>query len=316
MMHGLLVVNKERGMTSHQVIAKLRQITKQSRIGHTGTLDPEATGVLVVGLGEATRAFQFLDESDKLYQAEAILGQVTDTQDATGKVVAEKLDFELGAAQIATAVRQLTGESLQVPPMYSAVKIKGQKLYELARQGVEVERQSRRIAVEDWQLFLTQSSYHYRDRFLNEITCSKGTYIRTLINDLGLILGCGAHMGRLIRLRSGKFTLATALTLAEIEERIRNARLDEALIPLGTALNHLPQLRPDDVDLVKVSNGGKLSYQKYPLPVEPHRYVRITDAAGRVAAIASLQQQAGHCFWQPEKVFRGRQEAEAGRLKD
>jgi tRNA pseudouridine55 synthase len=303
MIHGLLIVNKESGMTSHQVIAKLRRITKQSRIGHTGTLDPEATGVLVVGLGEATRSFQFLDETDKLYRAEAILGQVTDTQDATGKVVAEKLHFELDQAQINAAVRQLTGESAQVPPMYSAVKIKGQKLYELARRGVEVERQSRQIAVTDWQLFHPQSRYHYRDRFFNEITCSKGTYIRTLINDLGSILGCGAHMGQLTRLRSGKFTLAAALTLAEIEKLVRGDRLNEALIPPGAALSHLPELQPDAVDLVKVDHGGKLSYQKYPLPVEPNSYVRISDSNGRVAAIASLQEQAGHRFWQPEKVF-------------
>jgi tRNA pseudouridine55 synthase len=303
MIHGLLIVNKERGMTSHQVIAKLRQITQQSRIGHTGTLDPEATGVLVVGLGEATRSFQFLDETDKLYRAEAILGQVTDTQDASGKVLAEELDFDLDQAQIGAAVRQLTGASAQVPPMYSAVKIKGRKLYELARQGVEVERQSRQIAVTDWQLFHSQSRYHYRDRFYNEITCSKGTYVRTLIHDLGLLLGCGAHMGQLTRLRSGKFTLATALTLAEVEAVVRGDCWDEVLIPLGTALNHLTELRPDAADLVKVNNGGKLSYQKYPLPVEPHCFVRIVDFTGRVAAIASLQEQAEHRFWQPEKVF-------------
>jgi tRNA pseudouridine55 synthase len=303
MINGLLIINKEQGMTSHQVIAKLRRITAQSRIGHTGTLDPEATGVLVVGLGEATRTFQYLDETDKLYRAEVILGQATDTQDATGRVIMEKRDFRLDPAQIRAAVRRLSGTSDQVPPMYSAVKVKGQKLYDLARQGREVTRQSRRITVTDWQVFLTQASYGFRDCFHNEITCSKGTYIRTLIHDLGILLGCGAHMGQLIRIRSGPFTLTQALTLAEIELQVRENRLSEAVISIGTALSHLPQLQADAADLVKVANGGKLSYQKYALPVEPESYVRIVDPTGRVAAVASLKAREDHCFWQPEKVF-------------
>jgi tRNA pseudouridine55 synthase len=303
MTDGLVVVNKERGMTSHQVIAKLRRITDEKRIGHTGTLDPEATGVLVVGLGEATRTFQFLEETDKLYRAEVILGEATDTQDATGQVVTVDRDFQLDAAEITTAVRRLIGTSDQVPPMYSAVKVKGKKLYELARQGLEVVRDSRRIVVTDWRTFLPQARFGFRDRFLSEISCSKGTYIRTLINDLGELLGCGAHMGQLTRLRSGKFALADALTLVEIEFLTRAGRLWEALIPIGTALNHLPRLQPDSADLVKVANGGKLSYQKYPLPVEADHYIRITDSKGRVAAIASLQEQEERRFWQPEKVF-------------
>ncbi|MGD8400261.1 MAG: tRNA pseudouridine(55) synthase TruB [Bacillota bacterium] len=303
MLHGFLIVNKGRGPTSHRVVAKLRQLTKQSRIGHTGTLDPEATGVLVVGLGEATRAMQFLDETGKQYRAEVILGQATDTQDATGRVVAENRDFELDAAQIAAAVHSLTGETLQVPPMYAAVKIKGQKLYELARQGLTVERQGRRITVTDWQVIHSQARYHFGDSFWNEITCSKGTYIRTLIHDLGLLLGCGAHMGQLIRLRSGKFTYAEALTLAEIEERGARARLAEMVIPLSRALDHLPELQPDAADLVKVGNGGKLSYSKYPVPLEPGSCIRVADASGRVVAIAGLREREGHFFWQPEKVF-------------
>jgi tRNA pseudouridine55 synthase len=303
MIHGLLIINKGRGLTSHRVVAKLRRITKQSRIGHTGTLDPEATGVLVVGLGEATRALPFLDETDKHYRAEVVLGQATDTQDATGRVVAETRDFELDAAQIGAAVSSLTGEIVQVPPMYSAVKVKGQKLYELARQGLTIERQSRRIVVTDWQVVHSQRRYHFGDRFFNEITCSKGTYIRTLLHDLGSLLGCGAHMGQLIRLRSGKYTLAEAITLAEVAEYAAAARLDQIVIPLSRALDHLPELQPDDADLGKVANGGKLSYSKYPLPLEPGSYVRVADSNGRVVAIGALREREGHLFWQPEKVF-------------
>jgi tRNA pseudouridine55 synthase len=300
---GLLIVNKEPGMTSHQVIAVLRRILRQSQIGHTGTLDPAATGVLVVGLGAATRIFQFLDETCKLYQAEVILGQATDTQDATGRVVMENSDFTVTQAEIARVVRSLTGVITQTPPMYSAVKIKGRKLYDLARQGVEVARPSRQITVFEWKTFHSQSNYGFRDRFSVEISCSKGTYIRTLLHDLGAFLGCGAHMGRLNRLRSGRFGLETALTLAQIEEFVHRGQLDAWLISLNSALRHLPWLQIDESDLAKVANGGKLSYRKYPAPLQPYEYIRLCDPTGRLASVAVLQEEAGRQFWRPVKVF-------------
>ena len=152
MWHGILTINKERGLTSHQVIAKLRRILSQTEIGHTGTLDPEAEGVLVVGLGQATRSFSFLDESIKVYRAEIILGQQTDTQDASGKIIAEHPETDLRIEVIQKTIAEFIGNIRQKPPMYSAVKLHGKKLYELARQGVTVERNERPITVYSWTI--------------------------------------------------------------------------------------------------------------------------------------------------------------------
>lgn len=304
MIHGLLIVHKERGMTSHQVVARLRGILGQSGIGHTGTLDPEATGVLVIGLGEATKAFQFLDETDKQYRAQIILGQATDTQDATGEVTGEAPAMQVDSAEIDRAIRTLVGEVEQVPPMYSAVKVQGQKLYDLARQGLEVERKSRRITVWDWEVQHFCDQYEFRGSFQSTITCSKGTYIRTLIHDLGQQLGCYAHMGSLVRIRSGNFELKEALTLAQIETEFRNGALSGKLIPMHRALAHLPSVFPDDSDRQKLVNGGKLSNLKYPMAVKIGSLAKAMDATLRVIAVLELKTADSHCYWQPVKVFR------------
>lgn len=306
MWHGLLIVHKERGVTSHRVVAELRRILKQTEIGHTGTLDPEATGVLVVGLGDGTRSFQFLDESDKIYQAEIIFGQATDTQDASGTVVNEARDFKLDLAAIRQAIRELTGIVAQVPPMYSAVKFHGKKLYELARAGLEIERSARNINVWEWTIEEPKETYCFLDKMSSRITCSKGTYIRTLIHDLGQKLQCGAHMGNLIRLRSGPFGIDEALTLAEIEEQVNRGLLLQRIIPLSRVLGHLPTLMVDGEDLPKVNNGGKLSYAKYPLESKPGDLAKVMDPAGRVIAVTRLEDTGEYHYWQPVKVFRCR----------
>jgi tRNA pseudouridine55 synthase len=303
MIHGILVVNKERGFTSHQVVAGLRRILRQSAMGHTGTLDPEATGVLVVGLGEATRSFQFLDERVKLYRAEVILGRATDTQDASGKTLAEETGMRISRVDIDSATRKLTGAIEQLPPMYSAVKVNGKKLYDLARQGIEVERRSRMITVFKWENTFSGEYFNYLDSFWAEITCSKGTYIRTLIHDLGKMLSCGAHMGSLVRLQSGNFGLEESLTLSEIEHYHCEGRLTEHLIGLDEALAHLERLAPEEIDLDKLRHGGKLSYGKYPLPIPPGSFVRATDRKSRLIAILCLKTTEDRLYWQPVKVF-------------
>lgn len=303
-MHGLLVIHKERGMTSHQVVASLRRILGQSGIGHTGTLDPEATGVLVAGLGEATRVFQFLDEADKQYRAQIILGQATDTQDATGRVLAEHPDMLVCSCEIDRVIQTMMGEIEQLPPMYSAVKVQGQKLYDLARQGLEVERQSRRIVVWEWKTEHWVSQYGFRGDFLNTITCSKGTYIRTLIHDLGQRLGCYAHMGSLARIRSGTFELKDALTIAEVEAEFQSGTLDTKLLPMHRALAHLPSIFPDEVDQQKLKNGGKLSGAKYEQGVAAGSLAKAVDAQMRVLAVLELKAVEDRYFWQPLKVFR------------
>ena len=305
MWHGIIVINKERGLTSHQVIAKLRRILNQKEIGHTGTLDPDAEGVLVVGLGQATRSFSFLDESTKVYRAEIILGQQTDTQDSSGKVIATHPGTELTTAVIQKTITNFIGDIWQKPPMYSAVKLHGQKLYDLARQGITVERNDRPITVYSWTIESPKDKYGFREGFISEITCSKGTYIRTLINDLGNELGCGAHMGDLIRIQSGDFQLDAAVTLERVSKCVSNGCFEDLLIPISEVLSHLPSIYPEDSDLQKVKNGGKLSFNKYhEVAIVGSLAKAVEESANTTVAILSLNDNGSYLFWQPIKVFR------------
>lgn len=219
MYNGVIVVNKEAGFTSHDVVAKLRGILRQKKIGHTGTLDPDATGVLPVCLGHATKLCDMLTDKDKTYEAVMLLGKVTDTQDISGKVLAEcdvtalREAGKLTDEDILKAVTGFVGEYSQIPPMYSALKVNGKKLYELAREGIEIERKPREVfihAIEDINIDFP--------RVTMTVSCSKGTYIRTLCHDIGDKLGCGACMESLKRTRVSTFSLDDALTLDEISE--------------------------------------------------------------------------------------------------
>jgi tRNA pseudouridine55 synthase len=303
MWHGILIIDKERGLTSHQLVARLRRILKQSEVGHTGTLDPEATGVLVVGLGQATRSFMFLNETIKIYRAEIIIGQATDTQDATGRVLAEKPESVIGLDQLQVAITPLTGEIDQIPPMFSAVKIDGHKLYDLARRGEVVDRKARKIKVWNWSILDPQASYGYRQSVLVEITCSKGTYVRTLIHDLGEQLGCGAHMGKLVRLKSGDFSLDDSVTADQVQEYFVQGRMGEIIVSLNTALSHLHPIWLQEDDLEKVAHGGKLSFSKYPYEAPPDTPARVLDRFSKVIAVVQLSGAGLNRFWQPVKVF-------------
>ncbi len=303
MWHGILNINKERGMTSHQVVASLRQILRQKAIGHTGTLDPEATGVLVVGLGQATRSFPFLDETMKRYQAEIVLGQATDTQDATGIILSENREVAIRHDSLLQTIERLTGNIEQIPPMYSAVKVQGRKLYDLARRGEVIEREARLIKVYQWEFLNPKDTYKFCDKLPVRITCSKGTYIRTLIHDLGELLGCGAHMGSLVRLQSGAFRIEDSITLATVKELLSQDRLGERLVTINHALNHFESLSLDDEDIAKVRNGGKISSFRYPAK-SGTTVVRVIDRNSTLIAIAELQNKETHNYWQPIKVFR------------
>jgi tRNA pseudouridine55 synthase len=305
MWHGILIINKERGMTSHQVVAQIRRIFQQGEAGHTGTLDPEATGVLVVGLGQATRSFSFLDEGCKVYRAEIILGQSTDTQDATGRIIQEKPGIQVMLDGLQKAMEGLTGTSNQIPPMFSAVKVHGQKLYDLARKGITVDRAPRVIDVRKWEILNLRGTYGFKESVHVEITCSKGTYIRTLIDDLGITLGTGAHMGSLVRLRSGKFILDHALTLSEVEKNMRTGTLGSKLVTLRDALDHLPSLQPSPEDVLKALHGGKISFQKYPYEAPPGSFAKLLDHSLEVVAVVrlSLDDTGTYLYWQPVKVF-------------
>jgi tRNA pseudouridine55 synthase len=220
--NGVINVYKTKGFTSHDVVAKLRGILGQKKIGHTGTLDPEATGVLPVCLGSATKLCDMLTEKKKEYVAKVRLGVVTDTQDMTGTVVKEH-PVDISEEALLEALAGFVGSYDQIPPMYSAIKINGKKLYELARAGKEVERKPRRVEIE--AITLEEIALPC---LTIRVNCSKGTYIRTLCHDLGQRLGCGAAMEELERTRSGQFGLDTALTLEEIEARVKAAGEEEA----------------------------------------------------------------------------------------
>lgn len=217
---GIIIIDKPTGWTSMDVCAKLRGILREKRIGHAGTLDPMATGVLPVFVGRATKAVQFAENGRKEYHAVLKLGTVTDTQDTTGTVL-ETHPVTVGADEVRAALEHFTGELLQLPPMYSALKVNGQKLYDLARQGKTVERKPRAITVYELEL-LEQSA---PDEFALRVVCSKGTYIRTLCHDLGEYLGCGGCMAALRRTRSGSFSVENARRIGELTRADRDTLL-------------------------------------------------------------------------------------------
>ena len=225
MINGVINIYKERGFTSHDVVAKLRGILKQKKIGHTGTLDPDAEGVLPVCLGKGTRLCDMLTDHSKVYEAVLLLGQSTDTQDVSGNVLQEA-PVDVSEEKVREAIMSFVGPYDQIPPMYSALKVNGKKLYELARAGKEVERQARHVdlpSIEILEIRLPVVKFR--------VECSKGTYIRSLCADIGGKLGCGGTMQSLVRTRVGEFRLADALTLAQLQELRDTDRLEEALLP-------------------------------------------------------------------------------------
>ncbi|MCC6544289.1 MAG: tRNA pseudouridine(55) synthase TruB [Nitrospirae bacterium] len=231
----MLIINKQKGWTSHDVVAKLRSILSIQKIGHTGTLDPDATGVLTVCIGRATRLAQYTNEFDKEYKVVMRLGISTDTQDAAGRVIKETAEFNISLEQIEEAFRKFTGKISQVPPMYSAVKVKGVPLYRHARKGKEITREPREINITEIKLL------DYSGEFAGfEVTCSKGTYIRTLCADIGDFLGVGAHMFSLERTRSGDFSIKDSITIDDAEGLNRADRLETKLRRLEQITGWMP----------------------------------------------------------------------------
>ncbi len=256
-MDGIINVYKEAGFTSHDVVAKLRGILHQKKIGHTGTLDPMATGVLPVCCGKATKVCELLADRDKTYQAVCRLGIVTDTQDTTGRVLEEASIGDLTREDIAEAVESFRGESMQIPPMYSALKVGGRKLYELAREGVEVERKPRPIFISDIKILQMDIEEQI---FSMEVTCSKGTYIRTLCHDIGQKLGIGAAMENLVRTRVGNFQIADAMTLDVIEQLSSESEEEfrKKIYAVDSLFVGYPKFQIVEEYAVKLANGNIL----------------------------------------------------------
>lgn len=253
-MQGILVVNKSKGMTSHDVVARVRRIFKMRQVGHTGTLDPDAEGVLPVLIGRATKLSDILTSEEKSYIARVRLGLITDTYDITGTVTEENT-VNVTEEDIKKAAEGFLGKQMQIPPMYSAIKIDGKKLYQLARAGIEVERPAREIEISKISCFDFDLK---NNTFLMQIDCSKGTYIRSLCHDLGKNLGCGAVMAELLRTKSGAFTIDMAHTLEEISEGAEKGEAERLLISIDSALGTYPKVTVSDENAIKIRNGLRL----------------------------------------------------------
>ncbi len=251
-MNGILNVYKEKGYTSHDVVAKLRGICHQKKIGHTGTLDPDAEGVLPVCLGTAAKVCSLITDKDKEYEAVLLLGIQTDTQDISGKVQKEAA-ADCTQQQVQEAVRSFEGVYEQVPPMYSALKVNGRKLCDLARAGIEVERRPRQV-----QIYKITIEWIELPRVKMTVHCSKGTYIRTLCHDIGQKLGCGGCMEELLRTRSGIFTVDAAVKLSKIEELADSGRLQEILLPVDRLFFEYPKAAVKAEFQKMLANGNRL----------------------------------------------------------
>lgn len=249
-MNGIILIDKPQDWTSHDVVAKLRGILHERRIGHSGTLDPLATGLLVVFVGRATRAVEFAEADSKEYIAGLRLGLSTDTQDISGNVIAECSDLPDEGA-VRRAVNSFIGDIEQIPPMYSAIKIGGKKLYELARKGQSVERSPRKITVSSIEIIGREGG-----DYLLKIACSKGTYVRTLCNDIGASLGCGACMSSLRRISAGAFSVESAHSIDEVENAANEVQLVDIILPVDTLFSALPELKVPESTANRLKTGN------------------------------------------------------------
>ncbi len=294
-MDGVICIDKPAGMTSHDVVAQARHILNHKRVGHAGTLDPFATGLLVLLVGRATRLTQFLTGVEKEYEGIIRLGFATDTADRTGKPISEVTkEQQWSPEHIEKALASLRGEIDQVPPMYSAKKQGGRKLYELARKGDEVERAPVRVCIYEFEPLKPQDEW-LKDNldgtfdFEVRVVCSSGTYIRTLAEDFGKQLNIGAHLAELRRTRVGDFNISEALTLAQLKTRAAEEGLGRALYKPDDALTRLPAVDVSDEDVQRIRHG--INLQVSDSKWTNGERVRIRDAAGNLIAVATFDSE-------------------------
>ncbi len=304
MYQGVMNVYKEAGYTSHDVVARLRGILKQKKIGHTGTLDPAAEGVLPVCLGQATRLCDMLADTSKTYEAVMLLGTVTDTQDTTGTVL-KTCPVTVSEEEVRAAAKSFIGDYSQIPPMYSALKVNGKKLYELAREGKEVERKARPVTI--LELVVTKIEL---PRVWMRVSCSKGTYIRTLCSDIGEKLGCGGTMESLVRTRVERFSLENTMTLDEIERARDEGKLADKIVSIEDMFSRYERVETikEADSLVRNGNPLKLSElirQKDGQGAE-WEIVRVCDSSGRFMGVYRFEQERQ--FYKPWKMFLDRKD--------
>lgn len=290
---GILNLDKPRGPTSHEVVERVRTLTGVRRVGHAGTLDPLASGVLLVCLGQATRVAEYLMAGQKVYRARVRLGIATDTYDAQGRVMAEA-PVAVSREQVEEVLARFRGPILQTPPMYSALKRAGTSLHRLARQGVEVEREPRTVKV----LHLELSEWQPPECTLL-MTCSPGTYVRSLAHDLGEALGCGAHLTALVRLASGEFRLEDAITLDRFAQAVSEGYWPELLLPLDAALTRFQALHLDAEAAQRLCLGQAITSPS--VMAEKGNMARVYGPSGALLALATYD--ANTEVWRPHKVF-------------
>lgn len=301
MINGIINVYKEKGYTSHDVVAKLRGILKQKKIGHTGTLDPDAEGVLPVCLGNGTKLCDILTDRSKSYRAELLLGITTDTQDITGKILSQR-PVTAGRDEMMEAILSFQGNYAQIPPMYSALKVDGKRLYELAREGKEIPREARNVEIHN---ITVEEINPDKGEAVLVVDCSKGTYIRTLCHDIGEKLLCGGCMKSLVRVRAGEFTISKSLKLAEIEDKIREGSLEEHIVKVDDMFPDYSRIQVKKEFEKNLYNGnllaaGQLEQDIAGLP-EMTEKVRVYDGQGKFTGLYQYYPMEG--VIKPYKMF-------------
>ncbi|QHW34908.1 tRNA pseudouridine(55) synthase TruB [Paenibacillus rhizovicinus] len=293
-MDGILAVWKPAGWTSHDVVAKVRGILKVKRIGHTGTLDPQVTGVLPLCIGRATRVVEYVQDRPKSYEAVMQFGLATDTEDLTGTITKELPSVSLTETQIRDVLASFIGEIDQVPPMFSAVRVDGKRLYELAREGQVIERQSRKVTIYELDLLEVQLNQpHPVIRF--SVVCSKGTYIRTLCVDIGEALHVPSVMVKLIRTMSGGFTQEHCLTLEEIAQYKASGTIEDRLTASDEALDHFPRITISAADVQRAFQGKRIPLQNILVQeaFESHSLLRVYGEDGLFAGVFQPDEESG-----------------------
>ena len=298
MYDGIINVYKEKGFTSFDVVAKMRGILGQRKVGHTGTLDPAAEGVLPVCAGRGTRLCDMLTDHDKTYRATLLLGVVTDTEDTTGTVLEEKNTDHLTEDEVREAIMSFVGDYDQVPPMYSALKVDGKKLYELAREGKVIERKARPVKIHE----IVIESVNLPEVVMS-VACSKGTYIRTLCNDIGAKLGVGGCMKDLLRTKVGRFVLEETRTLAQLQQLKEEGRLEEAVFPLESVFADLPEIRAAEEVLNKLMKNGNPFRYKGIGPVSDGDAYKAYTMDGQFVGVYEYSEEKQMFY--PKKMFIG-----------
>ncbi len=293
-MNIVINLNKDNGITSHEAVTRVKRLFKIKKAGHAGTLDPLATGVLLVCLNEATKITGYLSDLDKEYLAVIKLGETTDTYDSEGRIVRKVSDFEVSVSEINKAIQMFIGDIEQTPPMYSAIKLNGKPLYKFARQGVEVEIKPRKVSIYSIEFL------NYEPPLLTiKVACSKGTYIRSLCNDIGNVLGIGAHLTELKRTKIGHFIIENSAKLEELPDK------NKAIDTINHALRHIPDIRLFDTNLQKVRNGNSVreddlkSSMTGSNPTISTKSIRLKDHEGRIFGIGRIV----NGWLKPERLF-------------